>query len=301
MKSKATEIKREASDIKGDEGMSTPRITSMISEVIQSYIDRRISRTSAALAYFLALSIFPMIICLYAMLGDLFPAVQTIESLLDGLLPRESVDIIKEYLSYVSANKSVAMIVTAAIAMLTTGAAAFRTIHNAMGEISGEPRFAGFFSFFFSLMFSLIFLFAIYFAVLVMITGGWFINFVDEHVSFLNIAASWEWIRFILLFALLLLIIYGLYRITAAKDSRIKLFKGAVAASIALEIVSIIFSYFISFSTRYSVLYGSLAAIMILLFWLYICGNILLLGNIINVAIYNHTPIRTDKIAGKDS
>lgn len=268
--------------------MKSARVTSMISEVIQTFIDRRISRTSAALAYFLALSIFPMIICLYAMLGDLFPAVQTIESILDGFLPTESVNIISEYLTYVSANNSTGMIVAAVIAMVTTGAAAFRTINNAMAEISRQPRFTGIVSFLFSLAFSLIFLFTIYFSVIVIITGGWFINFVGEHVSFLNIAVSWEWMRFILLFALLLVIIYGLYRLTAAKNSKIKLFKGACAAAVALEIVSIIFSYFISLSTKYSVLYGSLAAIMILLLWLYICGNILLLGNVLNVTLHNH-------------
>lgn len=268
--------------------MNAPRVTSMISEVIQTFIDKRVSRTSAALAYFLALSIFPMIICLYAMLGDLFPAVQTIESMLDGILPSESVSIIRDYLSYVSNNSSLAMIVSAAVAMVTTGAAAFRTIHNAMGEITREARFKGLFSFLFSLVFSLIFLFAIYFSVVVMITGGWFISFVDKHVSFLDVAASWEWLRFVLLFALLLVIIYGLYRITSARHSKLRLFKGAAAAAVALEIVSIVFSYFISFSTKYSVLYGSLASIMILLFWLYLCGNILLLGNILNVTLHNH-------------
>ena len=272
--------------------MSTPKITSMISEMIQTYLDRRVSRTAASLAYFLILSIFPMVICLYAMLGELFPAVQTIEELLRGVLPAETVETIIEYLAYVSSNSSGGMIFSAIIATVTTSGTAFRTIHNAMGEITKQQRFSGIFTLIFSLVFSLIFLAAIYFAVIVMITGGWFISFVAEHVSFIDIAASWEWARFILLFGLMLLIIYGVYRITASKDNRIPLLRGAVLAAVALEIVSILFSYFIGLSARYSLLYGSLASVMILMLWLYMCGNILLLGNIFNVVLYEHRTIK---------
>jgi membrane protein len=41
---------------------------------------------------------------------------------------------------------------------------------------------------------------------------------------------------------------------------------------------SAVFSWFIGLSSRYSLLYGSLASIIILLLWLYLCGTILLLG-----------------------
>ena len=38
-------------------------------------------------------------------------------------------------------------------------------------------------------------------------------------------------------------------------------------------------------STRYSLVYGSLASVIIMLVWLYLCGNILILGNVINYVI----------------
>ena len=38
------------------------------------------------------------------------------------------------------------------------------------------------------------------------------------------------------------------------------------------------FSWFIGMSSRYALVYGSLASLIILLVWLYLCGNILLLG-----------------------
>ena len=61
---------------------------------------------------------------------------------------------------------------------------------------------------------------------------------------------------------------------------------GAVLASIALVAASILFSLFMGRSTRYSVVYGSLASVIILLVWLYLCGNILILGNVFNCVWY---------------
>ena len=39
-------------------------------------------------------------------------------------------------------------------------------------------------------------------------------------------------------------------------------------------------------SSRYSMVYGSLASVIILMVWLYLCGNILILGNIFNCVWY---------------
>ena len=56
----------------------------------------------------------------------------------------------------------------------------------------------------------------------------------------------------------------------------------ALLCATALVVVSAVFSWFIGLSSRYSLLYGSLASIIILLLWLYLCGTILLLGAIFN-------------------
>lgn len=58
--------------------------------------------------------------------------------------------------------------------------------------------------------------------------------------------------------------------------------KGAFLISILLAAASGLFSMFISLSTRYSTVYGSLASVIILMLWLYLCGNIVNLGNVLN-------------------
>ena len=58
---------------------------------------------------------------------------------------------------------------------------------------------------------------------------------------------------------------------------------GAVAAAILIVLVSVLFSWFISMSSRYPLIYGSLASIVIFMLWMYICGQILIMGNALNV------------------
>ena len=47
-------------------------------------------------------------------------------------------------------------------------------------------------------------------------------------------------------------------------------------------LASAVFSFLIDLSSRYSLVYGSLTSIIILMVWLYVCGNILLVGAVIN-------------------
>jgi membrane protein len=58
----------------------------------------------------------------------------------------------------------------------------------------------------------------------------------------------------------------------------------ALASALTMALVSGLFSRFIDMSANYSLLYGSLASIIVLLLWLYLCGTILLLGAVVNRA-----------------
>ena len=103
----------------------------------------------------------------------------------------------------------------------------------------------------------------------------------------------WQWLRFVLLFALLFVIIYAVYRLSAPRrrpaEQRVI---GAVAAALALVAASVFFSWTISMSSRYPLIYGSLASLIILMIWLFICGNILIMGNALNVVLNRYMAVR---------
>ncbi|MCD8192623.1 MAG: YihY family inner membrane protein [Oscillospiraceae bacterium] len=266
--------------------MTKHRFAAIVRELIMTYSKARVSRYSAALAYYLTLTIFPLLICVYAMLNA-FIDVEDMVSFLNEFLPSATSDMLADYLVYVGSNSSVAMITAAVVLLLTAAATAFRTIQNAMDQITHRGRFRGVFAMAFSFVFSLLLLVVVYFAIVVVVAGGWFTRLIEEYIPLLGFVDWWSWARFLLLLVIMMLIFWGLYRLTTERSCHMPMSTGALAAALAEVALSIIFSHFISVSTRYSLVYGSLASVMLMMLWLYFFSNVLIMGNAVNVAIYN--------------
>ena len=258
----------------------------IIREMLRIYLEKRVSRAAAELAYFLILSIFPMLICLNAMLGNMFPSEKTFIDMAEGLIPAGTLNILSDYIGYVSSNSNSAMVTAGIMLMATTAAAVFRSIHSIMGEIQGKPRYKGPFSLVVSFVFAIVFLGVMYFGVIVVFAGNWFLSFLADHF-WIGVSDAWAWLRFIMLFLILFVIIGGVYRLTEPKGIEEHFFTGTFMASIFLVVISICFSWFIGLSTRYPLVYGSLASMIILMAWLYLCGNILIMGNVLNYVLRN--------------
>ena len=259
-------------------------------ELIEIYLRNHVSRSAAELSYFITLSVFPMLICLHAMLIKFLPGISLTLDELSGIIPHETLRTITDYLEYVAAHNNKALLTAGILGMATTSAASFRSIHSIMGEIQGVSRFRGIFTLPFSFVFSLIFLAACYFAAIVMVTGNWLVRFIGRIFPMVAGFAVWNWLRFPLMLVLFIFIIYGIYRITAPAYINGTFFPGAISAAIILVLVSILFSWFISMSTKYPLIYGSLASIIIFMLWIYICGQILIMGNALNVVLRRHKP-----------
>ena len=254
-------------------------------ELLDIYVNKRVSRSAAELSYFLTLSVFPTLICIYTMAIHWLPGVNLDTDILSGLIPSETLKAITDYLSYVSTHNNSTLLTAGIIGMATTSAAAFRSIHNTMADIQGESRFQGVVVLLFSFVFSLIFVAAIYFAAIVMVTGDWLIRIIGQIWPQAAGWSFWSWLRFPVMLVIFILIIFGLYKITAPRETKGTFFPGAITAAVILVLVSVLFSWFISMSTRYPLVYGSLASIIIYMLWMYICGQILIMGNAFNVVL----------------
>ena len=265
-------------------------LADVVTDMVRMYFTAHVSRSAASLAYFLTLSVFPMIICLSAMLGNLLPDAETVLAYIADIVPTELMQIFSEYIVYVTSRNSSAMLTAGLVLMATSSGAAYRSLHNVMAEVHGKARFTGVSRFIMSFIFSFLFLATIYFAVTVIMTGEWFLQFLEQNFLHFSVSRAWNWVRFIILFCLLVVIIYGVYRLAAPREDGSKLMPGAIAAAFVLVAVSILFSWFINMSVRYPLVYGSLASIIILMVWLYVCGNVLIMGNVFNVALMRHAP-----------
>lgn len=257
----------------------------IVLDMIDIYNTAGVPRSAAALSYFLTMSLFPILICVHAMVASFATDITPFLESLDALIPEGTLQTIIDYLNYVANQDTAAILTAGLLATATTSAAAFRTIHNIMADIQGAPRFTGVFKLIVSFVFSLFFLGAIYFAIVVMAAGNWFINILTQWLPKTEVLAFWAWLRYPLLFIIFMFIIYWVYRINAPKQMRGGFYPGSIAASVILVLVSMLFSWFVSLSARYPLVYGSLASIIIFMLWMYICGQILIMGNALNVIL----------------
>ena len=251
-----------------------------VREILEVYFDRRVSRSAAELAYFLILSFFPVLICVNAFVGLLHLDVNLILAGTEEFLPKESRSILGDYILYITDNQSNAMLFAGLTMTLFSASAAFRALMNIMADIYGRTTYRGVGQVVASVAFSVLFLITIYLSLAVLLTGSWFLHLVETYLPWVRqVVGDWQWIRFWVLFCLVMLFVLLTYRMAAPRGKpRPPILTGGVLASAALVCASMLFSWFIGMSSRYALVYGSLASLIILLVWLYLCGNILLLG-----------------------
>lgn len=250
-------------------------------------MDKKLTRASAALSYFLTMTLFPFLIILYTLLGNSYDKAMRVLNFLKNFIAAESADTIADFLRYVAANNSKAMMVAALIVLVTSASAAVRSLQATIGEMQGGQHFQGLMDFVFSVIFSLLFVAAIYFAVVVMLTGREFIQWLNNVLPFVDIRDSWNVLRFLMLAAIDYGIVWGIYAVSKRRGDHYPTAVGALAATLAMVGVSIAFSVFIGASTRYPLVYGSLASVILLMFWLYTACLVIYCGAAINIALRN--------------
>ena len=259
-----------------------------VRDMAELYFEKRVSRSAAELAYFLILSFFPLIICVNALVGMLRLDIQSVLEVADTFIPAGVQNVLTDYLGYIGENPS--GLLTAGIIMtLFSASAAFRALMNIMDDLYEQKRYEGLRQVAASVLYSVLLLVTIYVSGVVVLTGNWFFHLLEDLLPFDLPETNWPWMRFVILFCLVLLLILIVYRLSAPReDPPPPVLTGAFLAAIALVAASGLFSYFIGMSTKYSLVYGSLASVIILMVWLYLCGNILILGNVFNCVWYRH-------------
>lgn len=265
------------------------------------FIKQRVTRSAAAMSYYFTISIFPIMICVYAILSSLNISNENLYKIWEQIIPQDVLNIILGFLRYVGGNKSTLMIIVGISVTLTSSSSAFGSLMKIMADIQGHSRFTGILGAVYSIVISLGLLAVIYISGLVIVSGEWLLAYLEKSLGYGELFGIWQWVRFAILFLLLLVIIYLIYQVSAPKEIRkVRRLPGAVLASIFLVAASIVFSRLIGLASNYPVVYGSLASFIILMFWIYICSTILIMGNVYNIVVYYKTANINDAVLRED-
>ena len=260
-------------------------------EVADAYGRVGVARSAAALSYFLILTLFPLLMFVNYFIGLFHMNLENLLTSLAQLLPAGVLAVVSDYLNYVSGSQSPALLLASLFTILVSASAGLRTLLMTMDGLYQVENAHPVRRVILSVLMSLLFLLTIYLSVIVIFTGDWFFRLLERSLpSYLAqlipldaLSGLWVWLRYLLLFCFVLLLVLIIYRAGIPRHAvrRAVVLLSSLGASLAIVAASAVFSWFIGMSSRYALVYGSLASLIILLVWLYLCCTILLLGAVV--------------------
>lgn len=254
-------------------------------ELRYRYREHQITALSAQLAFFLILSLFPFLIFLLSLFGRFSLDPQVVIRILTGIIPMDSAVIISEYVEDIILYEETSYIPIIGLFTLYTASRGVEALIRAFNVAYRVSDIKGFFKQkLYGIIYTLTFVLMIMILTVLPIMGEEFLSvasqFLPLTMEFIKLFAfvRWFFIAGIMIFTVILM-----YLILPTKKLRFRdVWKGSTFAIVLWLIMSYGFSFFVSNFGRYSIIYGSLAAVIILMVWLYFTGIILMIGAELN-------------------
>ncbi len=263
-----------------------------LDQLIYRFSAHHITGNAAEMTYFLILSVFPFIIVLLNALSYTSLASEDVIMNMIRYVPGEIQNIISGFVEDIVSGSSQGLLSVAALGGLWTASNGIRAIIRSLNEAYECSENRSFLkqrgiSILFTL--ALIFMIILVFVALVFgeLIGRFVFNLLDLAYVFKTI---WTYLRFIIPLIFLILIFTLLYKFSPNVNNKKKIklkeaLPGAIFASFAWLILSTLFSFYVSNFGNYSVTYGSLGGVIIMLVWLFISSIVIVLGGEINATL----------------
>ena len=261
-------------------------------QLVTNFFEHNVGKSAAALTYHLLFAMFPLLIFISNLLGLLDLNVNAITKALQQILPNDVVGLVESYLDYVSHTSSRTLFWFALVFSIWFP---MRAVKGLMDDVRlayhlEKPKHP--ISYIIrQLTYTILFLIVIVLTLILTIMGENVLSYIISLLSGDTIRISnfllglWQYLRFLPVSLLMFLALGTLY--VAAMDEKQpirSLLPGIAASLFAWLAVSIGFSFYVENFANYSVIYGTLGAVIILMMWLYMTSLILILGAELNSA-----------------
>ncbi len=265
----------------------------MIEEIKSRFKHHNISAYGAQLAYFLLLSLFPFLIFLIAILSLFSLSLDGALDTLARVAPKEVILIINDYIRTLLPSRSINVLSISFLAAIWSASRAVNALINALNNAYEVQETRGFLrkrilAIFFTILVAL----SIVLALTIPTMGMDFLLWLSKYISLSNfVIKAWYYSRWLIITFILYLVLGLLYFAAPNKELKFAdIIPGTIFAIFGWIAISLGFSYFVNNFRNYTLVYGSLAAIIVLMVWLYLSGVILIIGGEMNslYSIYRH-------------
>jgi membrane protein len=275
--------------------MSTPskRLIYFANDLWRAIQDDKVLDGAAVLAYFFLLAVFPAALLVLSLLPSLsIPHLQqAILDLLHQVLPQQSANLFEVTVRYV-ASKGTAGLLTFGLAFTlwsaSSGVYAIMEQLNGIYEVKERRPFwkaRGF-----AILLMLVFFLLAIGSLSLVIVGGLVQSRVASTMGWSQpLVILFASLRWIIIAAGLLLALAVTYRFAPDVNLKFRFISpGNVVAAAVIAFGSIGFRFYVSAFSNYSATYGNIAAVIILMLWMYLAGIAILVGCEINVILHLH-------------
>lgn len=260
------------------------RFLLFVDELVRRYNQNRIAFTSGSVAYFFTLSLFPFIMFLNALIGLVNLDNNTLVALISPFFPAQIVDLLVTYNDYI-ANISNGYVLVISIAVsLYSASRAVNAINITVNSIYGiEARRSAISDFLLSTIFTLaVGILTLFFIAAIAVGTKLFEQLYIVHLTGQSITAMTVAV-IALAFVMVFFILMFLYYFAPLRRMHLRqVVWGSLFSTVGIAVIGVAISIYVRMSQRFSLLYGSIGAIIVVMLWFYLFGNIVAIGAEIN-------------------
>lgn len=257
-----------------------------IKTCIRLFSENKITQASAALSYYLTMTFFPLLIIAYSFVDESYVRTEQLIKFGEKILSEEMLQFISDFLVYIDSGDSKIMLPLGISLLVGYASAGLRCVQSTIGGIQGGSEHKGLSAVLFSILYCLALLAVSYLAIIVMLSGPVLIEGISNALPVSRKIMELIPMRYLLLAGVLFILLLGLYHVPKRAWDKYRVLPGAAAASAAVLILSPLFSLVMKRSVKYSLVYGALASLVLLMLWLYMCCVLIYCGAVLNVALH---------------
>ena len=273
------------SDLKSVLGLSA------VKRVGRKVVDDDCVGLAGQMAYFILLSLFPLLMVVVALTGivvdDPESALKGLTERMEGVLPPDAVGLLVDYIDRTLRGAGSGVLLAGALAALWSGSGAsyalIQAANRAYGVRETRPlwKVTGV-SVLMVLGFALLIV-ALGLVIFSPQAGGYLQRLYGLPDSFLNL---WGVLRWVVAFVAVILVHDVLYYLAPDADLPFKwVTPGGLTATVLILVSSVALSFYVGSFGRYGQLYGPLAAVIVLMLWLYVGSFMVLIGTEMNAVL----------------
>lgn len=261
--------------------------------LIKNYMDHGIGKSAAALTYYLLFAIFPLLIFLCNLLGLLDLNVNAITQALQQILPTAVVELVESYLEYVTNTSSQVLFWFSLVFSVWFP---MRAVGGLMDDVRlayqlpkpKNPIQYTIRQFLYTVMLLVVMVLTLFLTTMGRRVLSFLLGLLPDNIVHISesVLAMWQYFRFIPVGVLMVAALGTLYAASLDKRQKVKtILPGILVALSVWMIASICFSFYVENFAKYSIIYGTLGTVIVLLLWLNITSLIFILGAELNAAL----------------